>query len=235
MKYLFAILWLFMGVALAQGPQIPLTGSVGVKGSVEILGSANVSITDANHTLTANEYASNFLLVTSSVSLTSTRNLVAPLNEGQQLTIENSTTGGHAIQVIGATGTGITIPNGQTVSVTSDGTNYLTASSSGSGTVSAGTAAQQTIYSNNGTTVSGQTKPIYDVRDYGFVDDGSTDNTAATAALIAAIGSKSATIQFPTTTAGQYKIANFRFPSNVTLDFSSGGSISPIKIGRAHV
>src|ERR1019366_29737 len=212
MKYLFAILWLFMGVALAQGPQIPLTGSVGVKGSVAILGSANVSITDANHTLTANEYASNFLLVTSSVSLTATRNLVAPLNEGQQLTIENSTTGGHAIQVIGATGTGITIPNGQTVSVTSNGTNYLTAVSSGSGTVSAGTAAQQTIYSNNGTTVSGQTKPIYDARDWGLVDNNSTDNTANLGTLLTTIGSAKATIQFPVTTSGIYKMYSVVWP-----------------------
>jgi hypothetical protein len=193
MKYLFTVLTLCVGVAFAQGPQIPLTGSVGVKGSVAILGSANVAIADANHTLTANEYASNFLLVTSSVSLTATRNLVGPLNEGQQFTIENSTTGGHNIQIIGATGTGITIPNGQTVSVTSDGTNYLTAVSSGgtpggsdaqiqinnSSAFGAITnAAPGSVLASQGTSTASvfQTKPTLDVRDWG---NGSTNGIAS--------------------------------------------------------
>ena len=125
----FALLALWATVAAAQttGPQIPLTGSVGVKGSVAILGSASVTIADANHTLSANEYASNFLSVTSSVSLTAMRLLIAPLNKGQQFTIQNSTTGGQAIEIIGATGLGVVIPNGQTLTVACDGSNYLTA------------------------------------------------------------------------------------------------------------
>src|SRR5271166_3313846 len=128
----FALLALWATVAAAQttGPQIPLTGSVGVKGSVAILGSASVTIADANHTLSANEYASNFLSVTSSVSLTAMRLLIAPLNKGQQFTIQNSTTGGKAIEIVGATGLGVVISNGQTLTVVCDGSNYLTASTS---------------------------------------------------------------------------------------------------------
>lgn len=110
---------------------IPLGGSIGVPGSVSILGNYNVIFaSDANHTLTATEWSNNFLEVTSGVSLTATRNLVGPLNQGQGFTIQNNTTGSQAIQIIGATGTGITIPNGDLASVVCDGYNYLQPSAS---------------------------------------------------------------------------------------------------------
>jgi hypothetical protein len=49
--------------------------------------------------------------------------------------VENATTGGHAIQVIGATGTGVTIPSGYTMPVYCDGTNYVTNPAASGGTV----------------------------------------------------------------------------------------------------
>lgn len=120
----------------AQGPSISLTGSINVPGSAAILGFTNVSMTsDANLTLTAPQWAANYLKITSTVSLTSTRNIVAPLNAGQQFTVTNATTGARSIQIIGASGTGVLVPNGATLIVYSDGTNYAGASSVGSGTV----------------------------------------------------------------------------------------------------
>lgn len=129
-KALLAIL-LMLGVmasAPAQtGPQIPLGGSIGVPGSAPTLCAAAVAMSsDANYTLAPNQYACNSLYVTSSVSLTATRNIVAPLNYGQQFTITNATTGGQSVQVIGATGAGVAVANGATMVVTSpNGTGYV--------------------------------------------------------------------------------------------------------------
>ncbi len=111
--------------AFAQGPAIKMTGPMGVQGNAAILGWYPVVLSDADRTLTAPEYASNFLLVTSSVPLTAARNLVGPLTPGQQFTIENKTTGGQNITIGGATGAKITIAPGQTQSVTCDGVNYI--------------------------------------------------------------------------------------------------------------
>lgn len=79
---------------------------------------------DANLTPTAATVIKALALnVTSGVSLTATRNLVLPLKK-KSWVVRNNTTGGQSIQVIGATGTGITIPNGAVVEVVCDGTNF---------------------------------------------------------------------------------------------------------------
>lgn len=133
MKKLLALVLALGGslTAMAQtGPQIPLSGSIGVPGSVAILGWASVVFpADANISLTANQWAVNFLKVTSTGSLTATRNVIAPLNTGQNFVIQNATTGGQSIQIIGVSGTGVTIVNGSTLAVGSDGTNYTTITS----------------------------------------------------------------------------------------------------------
>jgi hypothetical protein len=117
-----------------MGAQILLGGSVGVAGSVFVLGNSSVAFaSDANHALLASEYSAYFLLCTSSVSLTATRNLVAPLNPGQTFLVANYTTGGQVIQVIGPSGTGVTIPNGQASLVGTDGVNYFSIGGAGTG------------------------------------------------------------------------------------------------------
>ena len=85
--------------------------------------------TDADITLTANngsvdQSRSAVLVVTSTGSLTATRNVIAPASASKTYTIKNSTTGGQSIQVKYATGTGVTIPNGTTTIVYGDGTNF---------------------------------------------------------------------------------------------------------------
>lgn len=86
---------------------------------------ANFS-TDANLTLTltdtpASQVARNFVLnVTSSGSLTATRDLVVPAIEKPYI-VQNNTTGGQSIRVIVAGGS-ITVPNGKTAFVYNDGT-----------------------------------------------------------------------------------------------------------------
>jgi microcystin-dependent protein len=88
--------------------------------------------TDADITLTANngsvdQSRSMVLVVTSTGSLTATRNVIAPASASKVYIIKNSTTGGQSIQIKYATGTGITVGNGATVPVYGDGSNFYTA------------------------------------------------------------------------------------------------------------
>ena len=91
--------------------------------------------TDADITLTANngsvdQSRSAVLVVTSSGSLTATRNIIAPASASKVYIVKNSTTGGQSIQIKYATGTGITVGNGNTAIVYGDGSNFYGASTS---------------------------------------------------------------------------------------------------------
>lgn len=124
-----------------------------------------------------------FLKVTSSVSLTATRNLIYPAGRFP-VTIENLTTGGQGIQVIGPTGTGVNIANGQTMSVWNDGTNFVQVGVTGAGT---GNTTSTGLTSNllpkaNGTTSIVNSK---------FSDDGTNGvygGTNFSAPILKAIG-----------------------------------------------
>jgi hypothetical protein len=152
-KLILALVLSFSSLLFAQSPpQIPLTGNIGVAGSVAILGGVTLQIpSDADYTLTAAQWANKTLIITSAVDLTARRNLIAPLNKGQEYNVENNTSGGQSIQVIGASGTGVTIPNGASASVFSDGTNYIQVSGgatfavSSSGTSGAATLSDGTL------------------------------------------------------------------------------------------
>ena len=92
--------------------------------------SAALFTSDANLTITIDDGVSSvgryyILNCTSSGSLTATRDLICPLRAGKTYIVKNSTTGSQSIRVIGSSGTGITIPNGFTTAVYTDGTNYL--------------------------------------------------------------------------------------------------------------
>jgi hypothetical protein len=115
--------------------QVQLGGHVYVPSTSDsTLGQASVVFTaDANCTLlTATNCTvsggvsgpwTGSLLVTGTIS--ATRNIVVPLSPGRFYTVENATTGGQAVQIIGATGTGATIASGsRAVLAWSDGTNY---------------------------------------------------------------------------------------------------------------
>lgn len=75
---------------------------------------------DANITLTAAEARCDIVELTGTLS--ATRNVVVPLGV-QRWTIFNNTSGGQSVQVIGASGTGVTIANAKRADVYSDGTN----------------------------------------------------------------------------------------------------------------
>lgn len=162
MKKIITISLLFVASILyAQVPlpQVPVTGNIGAGGVFPVLNSGVlVMASDANRTMVYPETSAFVLKITSSVSLTATRNLFAPLQLGFAFAVENFTTGGQSICVGATTGACVTIPNGQVSLVYCDGVNYIDSlAGSGSGTVSSGTAGQVAQYPSSGTTVQGAT------------------------------------------------------------------------------
>ena len=140
--------------------------------TVNFASDANTSLTlaDGNSSQTARNL---YLNLTSSGSLTATRDLIIPNNQAgtariQKLyIIKNATTGSQSIRVIGSSGTGITIPNGVTMMVYSNGTNvvdvatYFSSLTLGSPlpTSSGGTGSTSTTYVNLASNVTG-TLPV---------------------------------------------------------------------------
>jgi hypothetical protein len=97
-----------------------------------ITGVVTITMSNANYTLTSfngvTDEARNAVLVVSG-SNSAVRDVIPPVVE-KLYTVVNNTSGGFAIRVIGASGTGVTIPNGITTLVYCDGTNFISAMSS---------------------------------------------------------------------------------------------------------
>ncbi len=94
-----------------------------------IAGVQTITMVDANYTLTnfngvADEARNAVLMITG--TNTAQRDIIAPLVEKTYI-VYNNTTGGFAIRVIGASGLGVTIPNGITALVYCNGTNFYNA------------------------------------------------------------------------------------------------------------
>jgi hypothetical protein len=99
-----------------------------------IAGYGTVSITDADFTLTTNNGAvdqarSMALNITSSVTLSATRNVICP-SVSKLYVVRNATTGGQSIVIKTSAGLGITIANGATAIVLCNGTDVIDPSSS---------------------------------------------------------------------------------------------------------
>jgi hypothetical protein len=92
-----------------------------------ITGYVSINMADANVTLTnlngAVDQARNAVIELTGTN-SAVRDVIPPVVE-KLYTIVNNTTGGFAIRVIGATGTGVNIPNGATALVYCNGTNFV--------------------------------------------------------------------------------------------------------------
>jgi hypothetical protein len=103
-----------------------------------ITGVTSITMSDANYTLTSfngiSDEARNAVLVVTGTN-NAVRDLIPPVVE-KLYTIVNNTTGGYAIRVIGASGTGVNIPNGATCLVYCDGTNFINGLSGSAGSFS---------------------------------------------------------------------------------------------------
>jgi hypothetical protein len=92
-----------------------------------ITGVTSITMADANYTLTSfngvTDESRNAVLVVTGTN-NAVRDLIPPVVK-KLYTIVNNTTGGYAIRVIGASGTGVNIPNGATCLVYCDGTDFI--------------------------------------------------------------------------------------------------------------
>jgi hypothetical protein len=80
-------------------------------------------IIDGDYMALQVDFQATIMEFTSSVSLTTTRNIVIPNLSGFQWTVFNGTTGAQSLQFIGTSGTGITVANGKRAIIYADGTN----------------------------------------------------------------------------------------------------------------
>jgi hypothetical protein len=120
------ILWSNGVTMVAADPISLLTAPVtAAPGFMLSFGRTRVTMaSDANITLSSAQYNAQILEMVSSVSLTSTRNVVLPLSDGASLIVYNGTTGGKSLQFIGSSGSGVTLGNGKRAIVYCDGTNW---------------------------------------------------------------------------------------------------------------
>jgi hypothetical protein len=92
-----------------------------------ITGVQSIVMSDVNYTLTSfngiSDEARNAVLVVTGTN-NAVRDLIPPVVK-KLYTVVNNTTGGYAIRIIGASGTGVNIPNGATCLVYCDGTNFI--------------------------------------------------------------------------------------------------------------
>jgi hypothetical protein len=92
-----------------------------------ITGYVSINMADANVTLTSLngtfDQARNAVIELTGTN-SAVRDVIPPVKE-KLYAIFNNTTGGYAIRVIGATGTGVNIPNGVTALVYCNGTNFV--------------------------------------------------------------------------------------------------------------
>lgn len=140
-----------------------------------ITGVVSIVMSNANYTLSnfngvSDEARNAVLVVTGSNS--AVRDVIPPVVKKIYI-VANNTGGGFAIRVIGATGTGVSIPNGATQVVYCDGTDFIAASAAfANGTVlgvTGGGTGLSTLTANNVILGNGSSSPT-------FVAPGTTGN-----------------------------------------------------------
>jgi len=149
-----------------------------------VTGVQSITMLDTDYTLSnlngVSDEARNAVLIVTGTN-SAIRNLIAPSAQPKTYTVYNNTTGGYAIIVKTASGSGITIPNGQTYIVYTDGTNFYTASSTQS---IAGTANQIVATTTAGSTVLSLANPILDPVIQGVFEPTGISATAATGTIV---------------------------------------------------
>jgi microcystin-dependent protein len=101
-----------------------------------VAGVQTVTMSNANYTLTnlngVSDEARNMVLVVQGTN-SGIYQVVAPLNQPKVYVISNQTSGGYAITIGASSGSVITIPNGVTAQVYTDGTNFYSAQTGSAG------------------------------------------------------------------------------------------------------
>lgn len=101
-----------------------------------VAGVQTITMANANYTLSnlngVSDEARNMVLVVQGTN-SGIYQIIAPLNQPKMYVIYNNTTGGYAITIGASSGSVITIPNGVTAQVYTDGTNFFSAQTGSAG------------------------------------------------------------------------------------------------------
>jgi hypothetical protein len=124
-----------------------------------VAGVVTINMGNADYTLTnlngVSDEARNMAIVATGTN-SAIRKIVAPLNQTKLYIVSNQTTGGYAITIGASTGSIVTIPNGVTAQVYSDGTNFYSAQTGSAGDFNVnGTLTASGIADVGNLTVSG--------------------------------------------------------------------------------
>jgi hypothetical protein len=186
-----------------------------------ITGVTSIVMSDANYTLSnfngvTNEARNAVLVVTGANN--AVRDVIPPVVK-KLYTVVNNTSGGFAIRVIGATGTGVNIPPGFTTLVFCDGINFFEAVSSGTTSVN---TSNYTIEQQGNTLVT-----QYDGANIATLS--STGIFTATTANVTTVNATTAnvtTVNSSNVTSTNFNTTNFTITeSGGVLQFKYGGSV----------
>lgn len=101
-----------------------------------VAGVLTINMANADYTLTnlngVSDEARNMVIVATGTN-SAIRNIIAPQNQTKFYVISNNTTGGYAITIGAPSGSVVTIPNGITAQVYTDGTNFYSAQTGSAG------------------------------------------------------------------------------------------------------
>jgi hypothetical protein len=101
-----------------------------------VAGVQTITMANANYTLTnlngVLDEARNMVLVVQGTN-SGIYQVIAPLNQSKFYVVSNQTTGGYAITIGASSGSVVSIPNGTTIQVYTDGTNFYSAQTSSAG------------------------------------------------------------------------------------------------------
>lgn len=101
-----------------------------------VAGVQSIVMSNADYTMTnlngVSDEARNAVLVVTGTN-SAIRKVIAPLNQPKLYVVSNQTTGGYAITIGASTGTYVTIPNGVTAQVYTDGTNFYSSQTGSAG------------------------------------------------------------------------------------------------------
>ena len=163
-----------------------------------VAGVQSIVMANANYTLTnlngVSDEARNMVLVVTGTN-SGIYQIVAPLNQPKMYVVYNNTTGGYAITIGASSGSIVTIPNGVTAQVYTDGTN----------TYSAQTGSAGNFLVNGNLSVTGNQV------DVGNMSVGGTFGVTGTSSLAATSFSVSPTAPTPTTGDNSTKVATTAF------------------------
>jgi hypothetical protein len=204
-----------------------------ITGYVSIdMANANVTLTSLNGTL---DQARNAVIELTGTNA-AVRDVIPPVVE-KLYTIFNNTTGGYAIRVIGATGTGVTIPNGITALVYCNGTNFVSGlnGSTGSFTINGTATAANVVSTGNVTATTNVTATSYLLGNNATITNTLNSANIAATSLFATTSNATTfngttanvtTVNTTTANATTVTIGGFNITANATaLQFKYGSTV----------